>query len=428
MAVGVSNFSVLYQTFYPDTDLPYLVPENLPFWNLLPKEDGLSGQTIDHPWLYGTKQGFSLSFDAAQAQAGNAPNGLRAVVSASQGYQVLEFNDKDEVLSQGEAAYADLFQKTMTGAFKDFYNRLDIQAHIGNSALAQVVAVSGGVVNGITLVANQIAVNTFGAAGVGGFSPETWAEVGMQLQASTTAPTDGTVPSVTGNIATVTAVDAVNRIITLSDASAFTTSNYIYQRGNALGFSSANFLGGIVGMDNWVPMTAPTSADNFLGVNRSVYGSRLSGYRYTGTSRSIEDAIKRLGALMSQGGAMNATVCLLNPLDFDALDSKMTTFNRYSSFSTATYGFDSIVVSTAAGRVDCLPDPHMAQGFARLITPDSWLFRHKLQVPHIVDIQGRTAEQALNFDGRTARMRFYGQLLCLRPHENGIVALPQVAI
>ena len=140
---------------------------------------------------------------------------------------------------------------------------------------------------------------------------------------------------------------------------------------------------------------------------------------------SMEGAIKGLSSRMSQGGASSSRVCLMNPGDFDLLDSKMTTFARYSDFQTATFGFNSILINGAAGRIDVICDPHQVAGYARLIDPDTWVLRHAGELPHVVDIQGRTVEQGLNFDGRTARIRAYPQIFCMQPHKNGIVKLPQ---
>lgn len=434
MAVGIGNFQTLFQTYYPDTDLPYLIPDNLPFLNMVPKEDGLSGDVIDHPFLYGARQGYSIDFNTAAAQAGTAPRAVRAALRCSQAYSLVEFFDKDMGLSQGEAAYADLFQKTMTGAMKDFLKNLDLDLHAsGTGWRGTVVAVAGQAnpTTGVTLAANQIAVAT-------GLPLEAVFDQDQLLQSATYAgfpltgsifpPSDGRAPSTLSSPAQVTAVDPVSRTLTLTDASAFTVNTFIVQAGGAVGFSASNLEGSFIGMDAWVPFGGVAATDNFNGINRSVYNTRLAGYSMDGSRLSIEDALKRLSARMSQGGARNANVCLINPLDWDALDSKMASFNRYSTFDTATYGFDSIVISGAAGRIDVVADPHMPQGYARLITPDTWVLRHKFQVPHIVDVQGRTVEQGLNFDGRTARLRVYAQLCCYEPHKNGIVKLPQVLV
>lgn len=435
MAVGIANFQTLFQTFYPELDFTYLIPNNLPLLNALPKTEHVSGDVIDHPFLYGTPQGYSIDFNVAQSQAGLAPRAIRASMRMSQAYKNLEFFDKDTVLSQGEAAYADLFQKTVEGAFEMFYNNLDLDFHgSGTGWRGTVAAIPGGTnpVNGVTLAANTIALTsalpleaTFEQDQLLQFATYT----GFPLAGSIFPPSDGRAPTTLSTAVQVVSVDPIAQTLLLSDASAATVGSFLVQAGGAVGFSSANLYGAPIGLDSWNPYGGvPATGDNFLGINRAVYNTRLAGYYFDGSRLSMEDAIKRLSSKMSLGGARSSNLCLMHPLDMDALDSKMMTFGRYSTYDTANYGFDSIVIKGAAGRIDVVADPHQARGFARLLDPSVWTVYHKMALPHVVDVDGRTVEQGLNFDGRTARVRAYFQLACYQPHKNGIVKLPQVLV
>lgn len=435
MPAGIQNSQAFYQTFYDDQAMQWLIPDNLPFLNMIAKEDGLSGDVIDHPFLYGPAQGYSADFNVAATQAGNTSKAVRASLRCSQAYSLVEFFDKDRELSLGDAAYMDLVEPIMTGKILDFNNQLDLDLHAGGTGWRGTVgAIAGGTnpLNNATLGANQIYV-------MPGYGLETVFNQDQQLQAATYAgfptvgsvfpPADGRLPTTISGPVQVLAVDPVNRVLTLSDASAFQVNSFIVQAGGAIGFNASNLYGGVIGMDAWSPF-APTgipSSDNFCGVNRSTYGTRLAGYSKDLSRFSVEDAIKRMSAIMSQGGARSSNVALINPLDFDALDSKLMTNTHYSSVQTATHGFDSIVINGAAGRIDCVPDPHQIQGYARIIDPSTWLLRHKRSIPHIVSVEDRQMEQALNFDGRTARLRGYFQLCCMAPHKNGIVKLATIA-
>lgn len=435
MAIGIQNFQTLFQTYYGDGKLDWLVPDNLPFLNMIEKVGELSGDIIDHPFLYGTPQGYSIDFNTAMQQASNPARAARAMLRCSQAYAAVEFFDKDRALSEGDAAYADVVTTVLTGKIMDFNNQLDLDLHAGGTGWRGTVgAVAGGTnpVTGATLGTNQIFVTSalgleavfnqdqqIQAVAYSGYTPPT---------GSIFPPADGRTPTSTSNPVQITAVDAMARTLTLTDASAFTAGVYIVQSGGAIGFNTSNLYGGIIGMDAWNPYGGVTGSDLFCGLNRSIYPTKLAGYTRNFQNLSIEDAIKRGSAVMSQGGARTTNIGLLNPLDFDALDSKMGTNVRYGTVSTATYGFDSIVINGAAGRMDMVSDPHMPQGFVRLIDPTTWKLCHKFDIPHIVDVESRTMEQGANFDGRTARLRFYGQLRCMAPHKNGIFRLPQVAV
>jgi hypothetical protein len=434
MAIGIASFETLFKTYFPSTDLPYLIPDSFPLLNMLSMDGDLSGDVIDHPFLYGAAQGFSIDFNAAQQQGGNAPRAVRAALRCSQAYSMCEFYDKDLALSQGEAAYADLFQKTMVGKYQDFYKNLDSECHnSGNGWRGTIIAGPGQAnpVNGAILAFNQVAVQT-GLAIEAVFDQDQSVQAatyaGFPLAGSPYPPGDGRAPTTISSSVQVLAVDADARTLTLTDPSAFVAGSFIVQAGGAVGFSSANLNGGLIGLDAWNPYGGVTSTDQFCSINRSVYKTRLAGYSYDGTKLSMEDAIKRLSSRMSLGGARGARVCLMHPLDVDALDSKLGSFVRYSNFQTATVGFDSIVINGGAGRMDIVGDPHQVQGFARLITPEAIVFRHKNEVPHVVDVANRNVEQGANFDGRTARMRMYGQMCVMEPHKLGVVKLPQVLV
>jgi hypothetical protein len=419
MSVGQSTFQTLFQTYYPSTDLPYMVPDSLPLLNMIEKVGGLSGDVIDMPFLYGAAQGVSQSFDAAAGQSALAPNSVRPTVRCSQMFKLIELIDKDEALSQGDAAYADLFQKTLDGCFMNFNNEMDLLLHgAGNGVRAQVASVSGDVVT-LSSTSSQ-APN---------LPLETSFYVDMQIQASTTAPTDGSVPGLSGALATVKSVDGDARTITLQTGGGANfdavTNKFIVVRGNGLGFSASNTGGSFIGLDAFNPYVAPSAGENFLGIDRTRYTNFLAGYRYDGSGRSIEDAIKRCGAKMGMGGVKSAKVALLHPLDWDALDSKMASNVMRSQVSTPVYGFDAIRLNTASGSVDCVVDPHQSQGFARLLDPTALKIRHTKDLPHVVDPQGT---QAPNFDGRTYRMRAYMQLWCSDTRKMGNVKLPSISI
>lgn len=436
MAVGMSNFQIAYKTFYDSDTIKWLTPKNCPLLAMVPRKGNLSGDIIDHPFLYGAAAGYSPDFATAAAQAGNAPRGLRATLRCSQGYSMCEFFDKDKELSDGDASYIDTVTATLQSKMQNMLSQMDIDLHgSGTGARGLVGAIAGQVnpLSGTTLGQGQVFVQV-------GMGLEAVFDQDQQLQFATYAgypltvngaisifpPADGRVPTTLSNPVVVLAVDATNRVLTLSDASAATVNSFLVQAGGAIGFNSSNTYGALIGMDSWIPYGGPQSGENFCSISRSVYPTRLCGYFYDGSRLAMMDAIKRLSARMSQGGATSSSVCLVNPLDFDAMDSSAMNTVRVGSISTFTHGFDSIVINGAAGRIDIVADPHQMQGYARLIDPETWLLHHVLDLPHVVDVDGKTMEQGGNFDGRTCRLRFYAQLRCLEPQKNGVVKLAQV--
>lgn len=436
MAVGINNFQVMMQTYFPDRDLPWLIPENLPWLNAVPKMGNLSGDVIDHPFLLSPRRGYSQQFDVAMKLAGTAPRGARAALRCSQAYSAMEIFDKDEALSQGEASYGSLEAKTMEGSIKDFNNNLDLDLHGGgNGWRGTVVAVAGSPNpnGGPNLTVGQVAIAR-GMPFEAVFDLDQLVEgvtyAGFPVAGTIFPPSDGRAATTISTPVQITACDGTYNVLTLTDASQFPVGTFVTLAGGSTGFSTSNLEGNFVGIDAWIPYGGVSANDQFLGLNRASYGTKIAGYSMDGTRFSAEEGIKRLAARMSQGGAtggQNAMV-LINALDWDAIDSKLATYARYSSFDTATFGFKSIVINSAIGELHMVADPHQPQGYARIMTPSTWLLYHKYALPHVVDVQGRTMEQGLNFDGRTARLRAYAQQVCFEPRKNGIIKLPQTIV
>ena len=416
MAIDRASFSTLYQTYYPDAKLPWLVPKNLPLLNMVlgGNTDGqVSGLQTDMPWLYGPSTGVSPSFAVAQQQSNAAPQTLRPTVRLSQLYKLIDLSDKDELLSQGVAAYGDLMETVIEGARMEFLNQLDQHLHYNGSGVrAAIVSVTGA----------NVTLNQTG-------SIETVFERGHQLVITSTNPTDGTAPIVVEGPFTILSVnsDLGGSIITL-DHAPVSTSGFIAINGATAGFSSALLNPNIVGLDAYNPFTPVTAGESFLGVDRSVYRSRLSGYRFDGSQRSTEAALKRLATLMAQGGVVGGSaMALLNPVDLDQLGDKLASYQRMSQTSIGMFFFESIALNTPLGRLDCVADPHQQAGFARIIMPGAVQLQFKNGLPHIATLSGGVDQEfGQNFDGRSMRMRAYAQQRCLDPRKLGIVALPAV--
>lgn len=432
MTAGIGTNQFLYQTWYPSGELEYAYPDNLPLLSAIPKNGGLSGDVIDIPMLFGPRQGYSQDYNRAKAQRGTQAAGARASLRCSQAYHIFEVLRKDRMLSQGENSYGDLWKVTMDGTLKDFFNNLDLDWHFGGTGWrGTVAAVAGGVdAQGGTVGTNQICL-AVGLPLDSTFSPGqslvATTYTGYPISGSIFPPADGRQPTTVSTPVQVVAVDSARRLLTLTDASAFTTSSFVAQDGCALGFSSTNLMGGFVGVENYNPYGGVTSTDNIGGLNRSAYGSRLAGTYHNGSNSSIEDAIKRGSAKLSTVGASNSSMVFMSPYDWDALDSKLMTSYKYSSLDLGVYGFTSLVINGASGgRMDCVVDIHQPQGFARIYDFSALEFVHAGDVPHLATIGGVTEWPSDNFDGSQSMLSAFGQLVCRQPYKLAVVKLPSI--
>lgn len=435
MAIGISTFQTIYQTYYPDADLPYLTPKDAVLLNMFlgGSTDGqVSGDQVDMPWLLGPATGVSQTYSTAANLANQAPTSLRPVVRMSQVYKNLSFLDKDQILSMGEAAYGELMETTIRGSRQDFLSSLDELLHgnaTGNRAAFTYASATPTV---CTLVATPTSLTGDSAnRQLGAGVAQTVFEVGDSVVITSTNPADGTVPTIVSGPYSVTAVNGNLNTVTLSASPAADLTNTnvygIAIAGDTLGFSSALLLPGLIGVANYNPYGGVATTDSFLGVNRSVYGTRAAGTYFDASSGySIEQGLRKGATQMKNTGleAGGVTACMY-PDDYDTLDFKLTSQNRYSSHQVGQVFFDSIAISSTMGRVDCVVDVRQAKGQTRLYAPNPIELMYRNGLPHFATLDdGSNQQWGGNYDGREMRMRAYLQTRCRDPRKLSVVALP----
>ena len=443
MAIGISNFETLYQTYYPDSQLPYLLPKNLPLLNMVlgGSTDGqVSGDVIDMPWLAGPATGVSQTFATAQAMAGNAPQSLRPQVRLSQLFKVISILDKDQIQSQGSASYGELMEVTVRGARMDILNKLDYLLHAngtGNRASFTFASATPTVLS-LNSTPTGLTGDTFGIA-LGAPVAETLFEINDQVVITSTNRADGTAPTIVAGPVTVTAVTSLinpvggqSQSITVSASLAGSLTNSsvygIALAGDTLGFSTALLNPSIIGLDAFNPYGGPQSGESFLGVNRTVFPTRYAGNWINGSNLNIEQALKRSATMMANSGVEpGGLVALMNPLDFDSLEAKLQSSARYMATELGVFFFDAIALNTAMGKVSVVCDPHVQQGFVRFVAPGALQLMYRNGLPHVATLTGGVNEQwGANYDGREQRLRSYAQMRCVDPRRLGIVKLPSV--
>lgn len=433
MAIGISSFETLYQTYYPDASLPYLTPKDAVLLNMFlggSTDTKVSGDLVDMPWLYGPASGVSQSYSVAANSANNAPQALRPQVRMSQAYKSLSFLDKDDILSRGEASYGDLMETTIAGARMDFLSKIDQLLHQNGSGVEAAVTYT--TANGAILpfVSSRTGLNAgttyYASAPVG----QTLFEINDSVVLTSTNPTDGTLPTVVAGPFTIVAVNSSggNSVTLSSDPGLTDTRAYgIALTGNTLGFASANLNPAVIGVQAYNPYGGVTTTDSFLGVNRNTYGNRLAGTFFDATSGySIEQGIRKGLTQMKntgvQGGGVTAA---MHPDDYDTLDFKATAQNRYTQHELGAVFFDALAINSTMGQARCVVDTHQEKGMTRLYAPGCIELMYRNSLPHFATLRTGLDEQwGANYDGREMRMRAYLQTRCRDPRKLGVVQLP----
>lgn len=122
-------------------------------------------------------------------------------------------------------------------------------------------------------------------------------EVGMVLVNFTISA--GSISSVSSTQLTISSVNRATGVITGvlnsgTDSSWTTANKYLGVYGDIVsGTISTGTSLCLSGLGAWLPTTAPSSGDNFWGVDRSVDPTRLGGLRYDASAYTIEEGMTK---------------------------------------------------------------------------------------------------------------------------------------
>lgn len=416
----------LFKYLYPNDGWHMLVSANRPWLAMLPKGDAASGVVtsgapqgastgIIHVWNYSNPQSASMSHTSALGQQDSLVTGTQLLVQLSQMYSYLRFNAKELAASRNNAAsYMSTKKLNFDQALAQLGLELDLALHrAGNGIIGTVTNVTG---NAITL-STTTSIQQF--------------QKGMRVISASSAPTDGTAPTLgTGN-AIVTAVSqsytgtGFTVILTVDNAAGFdsSTNKYMIRLGNALGFSSTNQEGNVIGMGNWVPTADPSGSDNFLGagINRSADIMRLSGVRLSASGRTYREGIQELCAVIhSLGGRPD--IVLMNPIDWQKANIELQGYARYEEFSVGNMAFGALVIASPGGnKLRLISDPNQDVGVVRVNTLDTWKLWHMNDLVHTIMDDGLELRKDPGADAFQLGIRSWPQLVCFDPRANGVL-------
>jgi hypothetical protein len=88
----------------------------------------------------------------------------------------------------------------------------------------------------------------------------------------------------------------------------------------------------------------------------------------------------------------------------------------------AKYGFMTFGIATSAGVLPVYADPDCQEDRGYILTLDTWRIKH-LGLPEIVTTDGLNALRRSQADAIEIRCRYYAQLVCYAPGENGVFAV-----
>ena len=208
---------------------------------------------------------------------------------------------------------------------------------------------------------------------------------------------------------------------TVTDISSYYTSlantDFIHPAGDYYGSAGQK----IKGLSAWIPLTAP-GATSFWGVDRTPHVTRLAGHRLNDSTAPCEDSILVLAERMHERGA-KPDAAFISPRQFTKAVKRLNAKVEYDGAGgTATYGFSNFKVETSAGPVAIYADADCPEDRGYLLNMDTWVVRH-LGMPELVTTDGLSMLRRSGLDEVEIRARYYAQLVCENPGENGVFAV-----
>lgn len=279
-----NQVAALKELYTGDSYMKDLVYKKNPLLALIPKDEspaGFAGKYIPVPLVWATPQGRSATFANAQNNQ-TPPSSSSFFVYRVSNYQLVTItNELLEATKNDAGAFVDEAKLNMDTGFRNLSN--DIAQSLYGDASGKRGSLSA-IASGVITLSDPSTVVNF--------------EVGMALVAFDNSGTQST----GGAIGYVIAVNRGTGVITVSataGGAAGTPTNWSTSFPNLA--VQGDWVSGsitlqtqylkISGLGSWIPVTAPSAAESFWGVDRSVDSTRLAGVRYNGASESIEEAL-----------------------------------------------------------------------------------------------------------------------------------------
>lgn len=374
-----------------------LVYSDNPFLAMIPKGSDFGGKYKPIPIQTGVSQGRSSTFSYAQANQ-TAPDLESFLITRSKDYSIATIDNETMLASKTDKmAFLDGAKLLIDSAIRSITNSLASSLfRSGTGSIGQIGTISTGVIT----LSNPSDVVQF--------------ERNMVLQANAT---DGGTPRAAAGY-----VIAVNRsagTVTVSASlggsagspSGWTGNDYLLVQGD----NNAK----VKGLSAWLPFVAPTTGDNFFGVDRSIDVTRLAGVSYDGSAQSIEEALIDHSSLIAREGG-KPDVMITNFATYAALEKSLGSKVQYVDMKQADIGFRGIMVNGANSMIKVFPDRNCPAQRGFLLSMNSWKLEALGEAPQILKYgDGLEMLRVSNADAGEVRVGYYAQLRTNAPGWNG---------
>lgn len=406
---SVANISNILKTLWPQDRVFNEVYPDHPFLMRLPKATNFTGDSLYLAVRYGDGQGRSVSFSAAQAAA-SAPKHARFNLTRSKNYQVYRIEGEAiEAARSDEGSLVRTLDDEIKGSLNNITKDLAVNVFRGRSGnIGAIGSVAAGPPATITL-SNAADVTSF--------------EVGMVLVASATSTGANRLTPAT---ATITRVNRETGVLTFPDntfaGTTWAAADFLSVSGdNANNSGSGNKA---LGLADWLPSTAPTAGDSFLGSSdRPNDTVRLAGLRMDISSDVPEEGMLRVAMELDRQGARPKDF-IVNHTDYQSVLNSLGTKAVTKYEGVGNIGFQTIQLNGPKGPISVYLDQDCPAGRGYCLDMRTWKFYSLGDAPRILDLDGLNMLRLTDADAYEGRIGYYGNLGCTAPGFNATVTMP----
>lgn len=397
---STSTVAYIYKSVYSGKKPENLACRDRVFFSKVKKVSGFTGLNHIYSLTRRNNIGTTVGFVNMQAiQNTTAGEQFTVTLKTRYGGNTI---DGISMLKAGDdkGAFVRLVTREMDSTVEDMGHRIAVDLYgDGSGAIGQVVT---GTASPIT-VAPDLAKNF---------------QIGMLIRANPTKT--GTVGNYRVGAGTITAISEDTGTITYSGTiTALAVADFLYPAASASDVEE--YDGCAAGLGAWV--TTSSSPAALFGVTRTTEVEKLSGWKVTTTSNSLEENIITLGAKLRRSGSKAKDV-FMTPMNWATLSKNLESKVMRDDGGDAKFGFTSIKMATPAGMVNVWADPECPPDVGYFLDMDTFeLLYLGSGVPHLIDDDGNRGLRSPAADSIEYRFRALYNLKCLAPGRNGVLQI-----
>ena len=407
--IDLTSLNPVLKELYDDQKVLNEVYKTNPLLAMIPKMTEAGGKYYPQPVQIGVSQGRSANFSTAQTNQ-TSDVFREFLVTLASDYSLATLDNKTLLSARTDKqAFVNAAKVQVDGAIRSIKNSLgSAMFRSGTGSIGQISSITSGVI----VLASALDVVQF--------------EIGMVIQANAT---DGGTPRAA--LGYVISVDRSAGTVTVSatlggsagSPASWAASDYLLVQGD----NNAK----ISGLAGWLPFVAPTSGDNFYGVDRSIDTVRLAGNRKDASNQSIEEGIQDfLTQIAINDGAPDYFIT--NPNSYVALQKALGSKAQIVELAAemgkdyrAVVGFKALEIQMSGMTVKVLQDRNCPAQLGYALQMDTWKLISLGDAPQILTYgaEGLEVLRVSNSDAAELRVGYYANLVCEAPSYNGVIKL-----